>query len=126
MTTLLFEAGVFYLGQNLILKAITDTSGKLYDILKEPLDVVHPDIKKVFNDIDIEMKLKIMESLLQSLTHPSPPVKICLDYLSDIINDINKNISEIYQEVEYHKLKYLSNWRNANYTYLLLFVFRFF
>ena len=119
MTTFLFEAGVFYIGQNILLKAVTDTSGKIYQILKEPLDIVHPNIKTTFEEIDIEMKLKIIETLIHSLSHPTPPVKICLDYLSKTITEINKNISDIYQEVEYHKSKYLSNWRNPNYTNLL-------
>lgn len=102
----------------------------------------NPDVTKVIKELDIERRLKLIQSVLNAVDQPkqnsyvkmklnnlektqifeivgetnlgSDPIKLCLFYLHDIIQEIHNNLFDINKKVAYHNTKWLSTWRTLN------------
>jgi len=100
----------------------------------------NPDASKIMTELDIERKLKLIQSVLNTIDHASPqnearlklnnlektqifelvgaetdlekdPIELCLYYLHDAIQKIHNDLTTINEKVAHHNTKWLSSWR---------------
>jgi len=88
----------------------------------------NPDIYLDLKRLDINRKLNLINSILSyrqnnkseetyeiiKAEYQNNPVMLCLEYLSDIIADINIDLINIKEKINRHDNKYFRNWRNLN------------
>lgn len=99
----------------------------------------NPNINAHLRKLDIEHQLKIIGSVLHKLhysdkigkhkiennnlsefniiedyTKSLDPIELCLIYIKESIDEINKNLIDIDNTVRYHNTKWFSSWRKLN------------
>jgi len=101
----------------------------------------NPDADKCIRKLDLERKLKLIESVLNKSnvnssrnifrdkigtesiifdvvegenTIMEDPIKLCLHYLHQAVEEIHNSIKKIHDKVSYHKTKWFSTWRTLN------------
>lgn len=108
----------------------------------------NPDVSRVLREMDIERRLKLIQSVLNNIEHTpeypvskiklndmektqifemvgaqsdldSDPIELCLFYLHDSMQEIHNSLTAINQKVENHNKKWFSSWRTLNIKPLL-------
>ncbi|MEM0354245.1 MAG: hypothetical protein QXW79_01550 [Thermoplasmata archaeon] len=96
----------------------------------------YPDITKIITELDIERRLKLVESvvtakesqkytkinikdleksiILDMIGNHNDPIELCLASLHEIIQRIHNNLVEINSKVTRHNKKWFSSWRTLN------------
>lgn len=96
----------------------------------------YPDVTKIITDLDIERRLKLVESvvtaketqkytklnikdleksiILEMMEVHNNPIELCLASLHEIIQRIHNNLMEINSKVARHNKKWFSSWRTLN------------
>lgn len=134
------------LGQGIysgLISAVSSVTVGTCSIVKSIYTHRNPDITRVIKELDIERKLMLIQSVLNTVEHPrknnyakmklndlektqifeivgeevdlkNDPIQLCLFYLHDIIQEIHNNLSDINKKVLYHTTKWFSTWRTLN------------
>lgn len=109
----------------------------------------NPDVDKIIIDLDIERKLRVIQSVLnakekEKIKKPdlvkmklnnleksqifeiinekendNDPIELCLHYIHETIQKIHENLTAINKKVAYHNTKWFSSWRTLNVKTLL-------
>lgn len=121
---------------SLLTQGLTSTIGTMTTSIYKTLGSIYrhqnPDITLVLKRLDIERKLRLIESLLNLQPHrtiqrnpsgkeefviverPTDPQELCLDSLSEIMAEINQDLTVIKKKADKHEQKYFKNWRTLN------------
>jgi hypothetical protein len=105
------------LTSDVIATAINDTSGVILSLLTDNCKN-YPDLLEILRELDLIYKLEIIKSfilLIPKKYEKIKCIKIALNGINDIINNIYKILIEIINIINYHKLKVLSYIRKINY-----------
>ena len=111
----LFEAGVLIFGRKVITNLIAETSSKIYCLLESSLVTVHPDVTRLFKELDLEVRLKVIKSLIENVNTNKKTIQICLEFLHKLMIDLNDNIDKINEIMKEHDEKYFKSWRSVNF-----------
>ena len=96
---------------------VSDSTDKLYTTLKNLFDYNCHFLKEKLEEFDLEVKLEIINSYIKDIeTTENNSIKICLKYIKEIIEIINKELEDIKKIMDEHKNKWFYNWRTANYS----------
>lgn len=100
----------------------------------------NPNVTNILKELDIERRLKLVQSVINTMNFQSvnkidksqisqlikntddincDPIRLCLLYLCEIIQEIHNNLLEINKKVLYHQTKWFNSWRTLNVTNLL-------
>tara|TARA_Y100000589_G_C27183481_1_gene641728 strand:+ start:2192 stop:2644 length:453 start_codon:yes stop_codon:yes gene_type:complete len=104
------------IGRDLISTAIHDVSSKIYNILTLNIYNNYPEIKSLFETLDIKAKISILNKLISELDDKkeNESVHLCLNYLHQTIDKIHDLIDSINKELEMHSKRYFYYWRYPN------------
>lgn len=118
------------------------------NIVKSIYTHKNPDVTKLIKELDIEQRLKLIQSILNSIDHESrtdtakmklndlektqvfelvnfeanlndDPIELCIIALHEKIQDIHDDLSKINAKVAYHNTKWFNSWRTLNVKPLL-------
>jgi len=107
----------------------------------------NPDVIKVIQELDIDRRLNMVQTVLNAFNSKSKndkntklndmekkqifeivgketdlnddPIRLCLDYLHDIIQQIHLDLSTINEKIVRHNTKWFNAWRTLNIKPLL-------
>lgn len=112
-----------------IISTISNATIKTCNIMQTIYSHENPDIKKVMKELDIERKLKTLESIFniqipnntlnEKINLQKDPISLCLLYIIDAIKKIQNDLLLINKKVNSHNLKWFSTWRSLNIKNLL-------
>ena len=100
----------------------------------------NPDATKVIRELDIERRLKLVESVINTINKQSTkkgkmndlektqifemvgsevnlfndPIELCLKSLQEIIEQIHHDLTAIDKKIAYHQTKWFNSWRSLN------------
>lgn len=117
-----------------IISLISTNTMAACSVVKQLYTYKNPEVDKLLNDIDLEAKMNIYKATIyQLMVNTSPelsdlqrtqliaacntnidttdPVKLCLKYLCNNINNIHSSLHSINNKVKYHQTKYFHKWR---------------
>ena len=126
-----------------LISAVSSVTVGTCRIVKSIYTHQNPDVTRVVKELDIERRLKLIQSVLNAVDQPrennytkmklndlektqifeivgeevnlnNDPIQLCLFYLHDIIQEIHNNLSDINKKVAYHNTKWFSTWRSIN------------
>ena len=105
-----------FLGKELLSKAFSETSLGIYSGLEELKKYNHYDFEKLIIQLDLELKIQIIESYIKYIEENihNETIKLNVDSILSIIKKINIEITDINSEIIYHKTKWLNSMRNPN------------
>ena len=112
-----FTSIVSLLSSDLIATAINDTSNIILSIIKDDYKN-YPDLLEILNELDLLFKLNIIKNIIICIPQKYKKIKfikINIDGINNIINDIYKLLIKIINIINKHKLKYFSYIRKINY-----------
>ena len=78
----------------------------------------HVRLVNVMEDLDLQVKLDIIEGLLNGFHHnESPPdsESRCIKHLTASVDDIHEILKSIDEKIATHAQKYFAGWREPNY-----------
>ena len=120
-----------WIGREVFLKAIGDTSKKIYELLRGlVLEEEYPEIAELLVRLDLQSTLTILDPLLSEIAHKySLPEKEVIDLsdsklsslhrsfyaLRDIIVQIHDLLQNIKDDVTAHRQKYFYQWRSPDF-----------
>lgn len=114
-----------------------------YSTIKSIYNHRNPDVINVLHELDIERRLKLIESVLTTKDvsrKPNTtrlklndmektiifdiveskngvyddPIELCLNYVYETIQEIHNNLNAINKKVAYHNTKWFNTWRTLN------------
>ena len=105
-----------FIGKELLSKAFSETSSSIFNGLDELKKYNHYDFEKLIIQLDLELKMKIIESYIKDIEEKSPneTIKISIESILSIIKKMNIEIYEINNEINIHKTKWFYSMRNPN------------
>lgn len=112
-----FTSIVSLLSSDLIATAINDTSNIILSIIKDDYKN-YPDLLEILNELDLLFKLNIIKNIILCIPKKYEKIKfikINIDGINNIINDIYKLLIKIINIINKHKLKYFNYIRKINY-----------
>ena len=65
----LFESGIIMIGGRILSTIIGDTSTKVVSVLETALQFQHTDVHNVFIELDLEVRLAVIGSLINQITN---------------------------------------------------------
>jgi len=101
---------------NVLLNTISGTINSInYIITNDSIPEVNI-IKNKIIQMDLNSKLEIIHSLIKELNEEKLKEfqKISLKSIEILIDEINKELIDINQKINYHNSKYFSSWRSIN------------
>ena len=106
------------IGKDLITKAISESSGSIYNLLYGIIDYRDLSIESLINELDIENKINIVELLVNQIkcNNVSKLILTSLSGLHEIILNIRENLNQISKIIDLHKQKYFNYWRSLEIT----------
>lgn len=102
-------------GKEVISTAIRETSSSIYTAMYGLVDSKYPEIDKVLNQLDIKAQISSIESLIANIKYINDTIHLLLNYLHQIICDINDDLTKINFSIKTHKEKYFNKWRTPAY-----------
>ena len=113
------ETGMLFLGKSVMLKGITETTTSIYNILQSSMISSHPDVQSTFDNLDLNARLEVIQSIVSNIHSDKTPIKIALKNLHDILKLTKVEIDTLQVKMKEHEEKYFSSWRNPDYFPLL-------
>ena len=107
-------------GTDVVVKTLTASSTSIINIITHLSTTEFPNsesIKKALLETDIELKMKVINSLVNDLKKKinlAEAINIALGSLAETTEKIHNQLDLIKDKIEYHKLKYFQTWRNLN------------
>ena len=107
-------------GTDVVVKTLTATSSSIINLITHLSTTEYPNsdsIRNVLYETDIELKMKVINSLVNDLKKKknlAEPINIALGSLAETTEKLHKELDIIKKNVEIHKSKYFKNWRNLN------------
>ena len=107
-------------GTDVVVKTLTASSTSIINIITHLSTTEFPNsesIKKALLETDIELKMKVINSLVNDLKKKinlDEKINIALGSLAETTEKIHNQLDLIKDKIEYHKLKYFQTWRNLN------------
>ena len=101
---------------NVLLNTISGTINSVnYIVSNDSIPEVNI-IKNKIIQMDLNSKLEIIHSLIKELNEEKLKEfqKISLKSIEILIDEINKELIDINQKINYHNSKYFSSWRSIN------------
>lgn len=107
-------------------------------LIKSIYNHENPDIIKIINELDLDQRFKIIQSVLYKLDlttnnitltnldktqifniideelNENDPIELCLKYIHENINQIHHNLVLINRKIDNHKKKWFNKWRTLN------------
>lgn len=107
-------------------------------LIKSIYNHENPDTNKIINELDLDQRLKLIQSVLNKLNitsnnitltnldktqifnmideqlNENDPIELCLKYIHEAINQIHHNLVLINRKIMYHKSKWFNKWRTLN------------
>ena len=113
----LFESGLIMIGGRILSTLIGDTSTKVVSVLETALQFQHTDVHNVFVELDLEVRLAVIGSLINQITKEqhNKPIEICLKAIHDITVDINSLSEDVEEKIQEHSEKYFNGWRSIDF-----------
>jgi hypothetical protein len=109
------------IGKHLLAKAINESTTTIYGSMTS-IYYYSKDAEKTIKVLDIENKLKTIESTCRTLTESkieSRSIESCLESIHEIILNIKCDLKIINGKLAKHGRKYFNSWRSLNIkTYL--------
>ena len=89
------------------------TIQSIHGIYSYLINSTHTNITDFLEQIDIKEKIVILEVLLEEFKNKDnkKSVKIAVGSIGHCIQDINKNMTELKERIEYHNTVYFNYWR---------------
>ena len=113
------ETGMIFLGKSVMLKGITETTTSIYNILQSSMISSHPDVQTTFDNLDLNARLEVIQSIVSNIHSEKIPIKIALKNLHNILKVTKVEIDTLQIQMKEHEEKYFSSWRNPEYLPLL-------
>lgn len=104
------------ISKEVIATAIRETSSSIYTVMYGLVDTKYPEIEKVLTELDIKAQIISIESLIANIKDINDTVHLLLNYLHQIICDINDDLTKINFSIKSHKKKYFYKWRTPDYV----------
>ena len=104
------------IGRHLVSKAINDSTTNIYSSLSS-IYYYSKSVEKIIKELDIENKLKTIETTCASLNEAalkSRSIDNCLEAIHEIILNIKCDLNIINKKLAKHKKKYFNGWRSIN------------
>tara|TARA_B110000211_G_C13933071_1_gene488043 strand:- start:79 stop:531 length:453 start_codon:yes stop_codon:yes gene_type:complete len=104
------------IGKHLLSKAINDSTTNIYSSLSS-IYYYSKGIEKLIKELDIENKLKTIETTCTTLDESamkSRSIENCLEAIHEIILNIKCDLNIINKKLARHKKKYFNGWRSLN------------
>jgi len=104
------------IGKHLVSKAINDSTTNIYTSLSS-IYYYSKNVEKLIKELDIENKLKTIETTCASLNESalkSRSIDSCLEAIHEIILNIKCDLNIINKKLAKHKNKYFNGWRSIN------------
>ena len=101
------------IGRHLVSKAINDSTTNIYSSLSS-IYYYSKSVEKIIKELDIENKLKTIETTCASLNEAalkSRSIDNCLEAINEIIINIKCDLNIINKKLAKHKKKYFNGWR---------------
>ena len=113
----LFESGLIMIGGQILSTIIGDTSTKVVSVLETALQFQHTDVHNVFVELDLEVRLAVIGSLINQITKEqhNKSIEICLKAIHGITVDINGLIEGVEEKIQEHNEKYFNGWRSLDF-----------
>lgn len=106
---------------NSLIRAINDTS----QIIKKITNFDKPtyeQVNKLLIELDMDFTLKIITSTISEIddfisndkcsdSKKPSSIKIAIFHITETINNLNQELSKIYEGIRYHNSKYFKDWR---------------
>eukprot|EP01098_Paradermamoeba_levis_P002951 TRINITY_DN1392_c0_g7_i1.p1 TRINITY_DN1392_c0_g7~~TRINITY_DN1392_c0_g7_i1.p1 ORF type:complete len:276 (+),score=125.57 TRINITY_DN1392_c0_g7_i1:312-1139(+) len=109
------------LGHGLLSEATKDVITELYKKVRGL--VSHPEVHKVFEELDLEAQLEVVESLLVEMgkfEYENSAISLAFTNVYQSLNKIKGILNQIHEEIElHHQTKWFASWRTPNYESLL-------
>ena len=125
MEPLLFTSSLL-IGKELFTQTISKTTTNIYSNVNEVLADEDFEFKKILEKMDIKIKLDIIHKFIEQLEcehklilKNNNTIHTSLNYVVDIIKDIETEIKHINDEIKIHKLKWFHRFRAANYKTMI-------
>ena len=105
-----------FLGKELLSKAFSETSSNIFSGLDELKKYNHYNFDNLIEQLDLEQKMKIIESYIKYLEHKIniESINLSIESIISIIKKINLEINEINNEILFHKTRWFNSFRNPN------------
>ena len=103
-------------GKEVIATAIRETSSSIYTVMYGLVDTKYPEIEKVLNELDIQARISSIESFIVDIQDINDTHHLLLNYLHQIICEINDDLTKINFSINTHKKKYFHKWRTPDYV----------
>ena len=113
MEPLLFTSTLL-LGREMATQTVTNTTRSILGSITHILDNSDSEFKTILNELDIYFKLEIINMYIIDLNKSdnlSETIKKCIDYISDVLKNIETEIKQIQEQLDSNKELWFSNWR---------------
>ncbi len=96
--------------------AIAAASHKLQTV--ETHSVSNSELTSALSDLDLRLRLRVTESMVETLTHQplSEPMRLVFESLPESVNNIHAVFERIHLKQQKQAEKYFSEWRGEDYT----------
>ena len=104
-------------GKTVLVSTINSTTSSIYNVFGN-FKNAHPLLKKCLDEFDLHHKLSILTIITQKLKHKykdSECIQFMLHNLEQLHNSILELLSEINQDIVYHKTLYFYKFRKPKY-----------
>ena len=110
----LLESSVLMLGGKIFSTLINDTASKIISVTETAIIHNHTDVHDIFTELDLDVRLEVINSLINHIKDENETIHICLKSILDVITEINKITNKIKLAQEEHREKYFNEWRAIN------------
>lgn len=101
-----------------MINSITSSAKTVYSVINTIRDDgTHIEITDYLRDIDIEITIRTIETLIKELDinqHNSESINLCLSNLNDIVSEFHKELADIHEKITYNNslwvLKRVRKW----------------
>ena len=113
-------------GREILVQTVTKTTTNIYSSLESVMTSDDLYFKKLIEKTDVNIKLNIMHKLIEDLNksgitkeYLKESINSSLNYLCEILINIENDIKNINEEILKHKEKWFSNFRTPNYKIMI-------
>ena len=108
--------GAYFISQQIVSYAITDATSSIYTSISN-IFCYSTYVDKVIVELDIQTKLKSIETILEEICHLEftvcpKSIQLCIDNIHDMILNIKADFVCIEEKIKSHRNKWLNNYRS--------------
>jgi len=113
----LFESGLIILGGQVFTNLIGDTSSKVVSVIESALQFQHTDIHEVLVELDLEVRLEVIGSLIKCITPEkhNEAIGISLQSIHKSITKIQEIMEQVELKIKEHSEKYFNSYRTLDF-----------